>query len=77
MNRNENRTNITFTVDNKLYNRIAKYADKSGITIAGLTRFIMEQTYGVDTGIRYNSKRRARIQSVVLRVKKGTRIDII
>lgn len=71
---------ITFAVSPRVFNRLRKEAFKCGISMAGLSRIVVEHALRMDSGIEYRRphiKRERAISDVTIRIQKGIKVRIV
>ena len=71
---------IAYSVSDKVYDRMRKIANKSGVSMAGISRLIVEDSIGMysDIDSRGPQVRRERVISdVTIKIAKGIKVRIV
>lgn len=71
---------VSFSVTPKTHAKLRKLAFKSGVSIAGISRMVMDEFLGTHTDIANyppHIKRERVISDVTIRIQKGIRVKIV
>ena len=72
--------NVSYSLPPRMFNRLRKEAFKAGISMAGITRIIMESALDMQSGMktyRPHVKKERVISDVTIRIQKGIKVRIV
>lgn len=73
-------SNVGYTLSEKSFKKLRKVAFKSGISMSGITRLVMEDFLGTKSNIqsrRPHIKKDRVISDVTIRIQKGIKVRIV
>lgn len=76
----KNNRYVGYTLPPRMFNRLRKEAFKAGISMAGITRIVMESALDMQSGIkskRPHIKKERVVSDVTIRIQKGIKVRIV
>ncbi len=70
---------VTYALSDRVFNRLRREAFKCGVSMAGLSRILMESALGMKSGINPrvpHIKRKRVVSDVTITIKKGVNVRI-
>lgn len=73
-------TSVCYRLSPKAYDKLRKSAIKSGISMAGLTRLVMDSALSTNSGIKSratHTRKKRVVSDVTIRIQKGIKVRIV